>query len=207
MTKQILLSSLLVLLALSNTYAFNDGINPYIMPAPINLNFDSLDKLDQEFLSNPKQGWFKYGSMPNDYTIGIDKGGGVNGTNAGTVISVNNKAKGFGALTQNFNAEKYLGKRIRITCYMRSKDLKHRSLFFSGAYGSTQKSFVYGNNHKSPLKGTKDWTKYEVVMDVPADATFITIGAELWGAGEIWLDNVSIEIVDNSVPATTFKDE
>lgn len=44
-------------------------------------------------------------------------------------------------------------------------------------------------------------------MDVPANAVFITFGAELWGAGEIWLDNVSIETVDNSVPTTTFKDK
>lgn len=156
MSKQILLAALFAFLALSDTHAQNNGNDSYIMYAPVNLNFDSLDKLEQQFLSNPKQGWYRYGSIPNDYNIGIDKGGGVNGTNAGTVTSVNNKAKGFGALTQTFNADKYLGKRIRITCYIRSKDLKHRSLFYSGVYGAGEKFLTYGNNHKSPLKGTKD---------------------------------------------------
>jgi len=41
------------------------------------------------------------------------------------------------------------------------------------------------------------------VIDVPVNTELIFFGCQLWGPGQIWLDNVSIETVDNSVKTTT----
>jgi hypothetical protein len=56
-----------------------------------------------------------------------------------------------------------------------------------------------------PIKGTTSWTKYDIVLDVPDNASQIAYGALLEGTGQIWFDNIAIEIVDDSVPTTGFQ--
>lgn len=53
-----------------------------------------------------------------------------------------------------------------------------------------------------PIKGTSGWKKYEIVLDVPNEASNIAFGALLNGTGQIWVDNVHFDIVGNSVPTT-----
>ena len=43
---------------------------------------------------------------------------------------------------------------------------------------------------------------YEVVLDVPADATGISFGALLNGRGEIWLNGVKFDVVGQDVHTT-----
>jgi hypothetical protein len=43
---------------------------------------------------------------------------------------------------------------------------------------------------------------YEVVLDVAPEATSIALGALLTGPGEVWLDDVSLEVVPATVPTT-----
>ena len=52
------------------------------------------------------------------------------------------------------------------------------------------------------IKGTTDWRRYDVVIDVAADATQIMIGLLLDGKGSLWLDEPSFEIVGQDVPLT-----
>ena len=52
------------------------------------------------------------------------------------------------------------------------------------------------------IKGTSDWKKYEIVLDVPEKASNIAFGVMLGGTGQVWFDNIKFEIVDKSVPVT-----
>jgi hypothetical protein len=61
------------------------------------------------------------------------------------------------------------------------------------------------NMQNRPIRGTTDWTRYEVVLDVPAEGVAIAYGTLLEGAGSVWVDDVSLEVVDASV-ATTSKE-
>ena len=54
------------------------------------------------------------------------------------------------------------------------------------------------------VKGTTNWTKYEIVLDVPSNATLIVYGALLAGTGQIWVDHLSFEIADTSVETTGY---
>ncbi len=53
-----------------------------------------------------------------------------------------------------------------------------------------------------PIKGTTDWKKYKVVLDVPSNSNLINIGILLSGKGEVWVSNLKFEIVDKTVPTT-----
>ena len=69
----------------------------------------------------------------------------------------------------------------------------------------SEQSLSFDNMHDRPIKGTTDWKKYEIVLDVPNNASNIAFGALLAGTGQIWFANINFEIVDNSVPTTAIE--
>jgi hypothetical protein len=53
-----------------------------------------------------------------------------------------------------------------------------------------------------PIRGTTGWTRYEVVLDVAPDASRIAIGTCMLGRGSVYIDDVTLDEVDRSVPTT-----
>jgi hypothetical protein len=46
------------------------------------------------------------------------------------------------------------------------------------------------------VKGTTDWTRYEVVLDVPEAALRLAFGPVLTGTGQVWADDFALDVVD-----------
>jgi hypothetical protein len=61
---------------------------------------------------------------------------------------------------------------------------------------------AFDNMQNRAVKGTQPWKTYDVVLDVPADATGIYFGVLLSGAGEVWINDVSFEVVGKEIPTT-----
>lgn len=149
------------------------------------------------------EGWFSAGSKPKSYDMGIDKGAGPDGKNAASIKSKDKNIDGFGTLMQNFKPDKYLGKKIRMSGIMKSKDVESWAGFWLRVDQADSKtSLSFDNMSDRPIKGNTEWTKYEIVLDVPDKASNIAFGALLHGTGQIWFDNLNFEVVDNSVPST-----
>ena len=74
-------------------------------------------------------------------------------------------------------------------CWMRGDSKNHHVLSFD-------------NMHGRPIRGTLDWKQYAIVLDVPQESTGIFFGILLVGPGEVWLENVRFDIVNNTVPKT-----
>jgi hypothetical protein len=53
------------------------------------------------------------------------------------------------------------------------------------------------------VTGTTARQRYQVVLDVPADASDIAFGFLLIGKGQLWVDGLRLEPVDSSVPVTS----
>jgi hypothetical protein len=146
--------------------------------------------------------WFKAGSNPEWYDMGIDKTVKHNGNNCAT-IKCTGKTKGFGTLMQDCLPDKYLGKRVRMSGFMKSEGINHWAGFWMRVdIGNSTKPLSFDNMDDRPVKGTTDWTKYDIVLDVPATATNIAYGALVSGGGQIWIDDLSFEIVDAGTPLT-----
>jgi hypothetical protein len=153
-------------------------------------------------------GWFKSGSDPNSYDMRIDKGAGYDGKNAATIQSITPNITGFGTLMQSFAADKYLGKRIQFSGYVKTKNIAGKACFWLRVEkANSQQILSFDNMNDRPIIGTNDWKKYEIVVDVPSTASKISYGALVRGTGQIWFDNLSFEIVDNSVAVTGKKIE
>jgi hypothetical protein len=49
--------------------------------------------------------------------------------------------------------------------------------------------------------GDLEWRTEQVLLDVPEHASTVTYGVSLHGGGQVWIDNVRIEVVSEQIPA------
>ena len=68
--------------------------------------------------------------------------------------------------------------------------------------GQGARPLAFDNMHGRAVRGTTGWKKYEIVLDVPQQATNLAYGALLDGTGKIWFSDLSFEVVDRSVATT-----
>ncbi|MFI5221238.1 MAG: hypothetical protein ACHQK8_02850 [Bacteroidia bacterium] len=150
---------------------------------------------------NPK-GWFIAGDKPGNYELSLALKEGINNGNCATIKSVAKKINGYGTIIQSSSPEEFFGKRIKMTGFIKTKLVDNwAGLFLRADVGSITASL--DNMEERPIKGTTDWKKYEIVIDIPANATQIAYGAILFGTGQVWLDNISFEVVDKKTPVTS----
>ena len=58
-------------------------------------------------------------------------------------------------------------------------------------------------NEWNAIRGTSNWQKYELVMDVPSQSKDIAFGIILSNAGEVWVDDIAFEVVSESTELTS----
>ncbi len=159
------------------------------------------------FSFNLPTGWHKAGTNSKGYEMGIAMGEGQDGKNAATIKSITKKRKGFGTLMQSCLPDNYLGKRVRMSGMIKTKNVSQWSgLWFRIDQEGSSECLGFDNMHDGEkdrsIKGTTEWTKCEIVLDVPMNASNLAYGALLFGKGQIWFDNIKFEIVDTSIPTT-----
>jgi beta-lactamase regulating signal transducer with metallopeptidase domain len=147
-------------------------------------------------------GWFMAGSKPANYQTGVDKTVTENGQTSAFLVSSVPVTDGFGTLMQTIRAADYAGKRVRLRVSVRSQDVAD----WAGVWMRVDKektTVAFDNMQNRAVKGTQPWKPYDVVLDVPDDATGISFGVLLSGSGEVWISDVSFEVVGNGVPVTS----
>ena len=159
------------------------------------------------FSFNEAAGWFKAGSAADSYDMGIDQVDGREGKNVGTIKSNTKKIKGFGTLMQNSLPDKYIGKRVRMSAFVKTENVSNwAGIWFRIDELGTTQSLGFDNmrdgKEDRSIKGRTDWTKYDIVLDVPANTSNLAYGALLVGTGQIWFDDITFEIVDTTVQTT-----
>jgi len=151
--------------------------------------------------ANAPHGWFLAGSKPAEYLVKIDREAVREGRASVCLQDRNGNTEGFGTLMQQIRAEQYLGKRLRFGGFVKSQDVKDwAGLWMRVDQGSNIMAF--DNMQERPIKGTSEWQQYNVVLDVPKDATGISFGILLTGSGRVWLNGAKFEVVRADVPTT-----
>jgi len=54
---------------------------------------------------------------------------------------------------------------------------------------------AFDNMAKRTIRDNNDWSRYEIVLDLPAEAVQIAYGVILGGRGRLWVDDLMLEIV------------
>jgi hypothetical protein len=60
----------------------------------------------------------------------------------------------------------------------------------------------FDNMENRAITGTAEWKKYDVVLEVPPDASGVSFGILLSGQGAVWLNDMKFEVVGTEVPTT-----
>jgi hypothetical protein len=148
-------------------------------------------------------GWLLSGTEPSAYEMQRDTVVTHAGKPSGRMTSTLT-AKGFGTMMQCLDPAEYAGKRIRFSGWVRCRDVRRWAGLWMrvDAAGSPPPTLAFDNMQDRPIQGTRDWTRYEVVLDVAKEAKAICFGVLLDGPGTLWLSDVAFEPVVTSVPTT-----
>jgi hypothetical protein len=148
--------------------------------------------------ASPK-GWFLAGSEPTQYDSGIDALG-YNDHPSAFLKAKESRVEGFGTLMQDFRADRYAGKRLRFSAFVRTEYAHWAGLWMR--VDNDSKTVAFDNMQDRPIKGTTGWGKYEVVLDVPQNATSVSLGVLLNGTGTVWVSSAQFEIVGPDILPT-----
>jgi hypothetical protein len=150
--------------------------------------------------------WFLAGLKPQDYSWSNEE------SDAGQrVIALQHRTipvkKGFGTLMQNFNAEKYCGKRVRFSATVSSESVREWAGLWmrvdpARGVGPYPEPLAFDNMGTRPIVGTTGRRHYAVVLDVPPAARQIALGILLEGGGAVSMSNPELEVVGLDVPTT-----
>jgi hypothetical protein len=147
--------------------------------------------------------WFMAGSHPKDYDLGVDDSITYNGKQSAYIKSIVAQPEGFGTLMQNFMAGAYRNKRMRFSAVVKSENINGWAGLWMRVDGPRRnESLAFDNMQERAVKGTTGWQPYEIVLDVPGEATAIAFGILLHGSGQAWLSEVRFEEVDEAVLVT-----
>jgi len=114
-----------------------------------------------------------------------------------SVASLPPKSKG--QVYQGIQADAYRGKRIRLSVFLRGENIKDHGWVYLQANDS--EAIRGGADHRM-AKNSPDWIKCEVVMDVPQNSKTISYGIALNGEGQIWFDDLNLDVVGKDVSET-----
>jgi hypothetical protein len=147
-------------------------------------------------------GWIRAGSKPQEYDMGLDRQTARTGK-ASLMIRLKTKVdSGFGTVMQMMSPSNYFNKRIRLSGYIKTVDAAKASLWLRVDGPERMKSLAFDNMDSRYIRGTEDWKKCEIVLDVAPEATNIAFGAMLIGKGQMWSDDLKLEVVGKDVPVT-----
>jgi erythromycin esterase len=107
----------------------------------------------------------------------------------------------FSSLHQVIMPDDYINQRIRLSAYVKALGVKKCAGLWMRIDGPTG-PLRLDDMHQHPIVGTSNWTNYSIVLDVPKNSTQIVFGLHFSGQGQVWIDDVQLEVVEAAVPSS-----
>ncbi|WP_353103952.1 S41 family peptidase [Myroides odoratus] len=151
----------------------------------------SLQELNLDFEQVEKGFPLHWSTMGNEeYKIYMDSVHVKSGHYA-VVLESTSKEEGFKALAISLPAN-YKGKEIRLAGYMKTENVAEG---YAGLWVRIDPEVGFDNMFDKGVKGTTDWTAYEIILPLsPEQTDQIVLGGLLVGNGKMWLDNLTVTI-------------
>lgn len=120
---------------------------------------------------------------------------------AGVIESICDIPRDFGTLMQDFSAIPYRGKRICFSANLRAERVSQR-LGLWMRVDTTDNTVGFDDMEDRALSGTTEWTRCNVILDVPDNSELIALGLILYGTGKGFISEASIELVADKLAPT-----
>lgn len=152
-------------------------------------------------------GWIRAGSDPDRYEMGVAARGDPALIRSRAEPAPAPAGSRFGTLMQSILADKFRGRRVRLSAELKTEHVVGAGTIWMRVDGAQRKSLSFDNMETRPVNGvvsdTSDWTRREVVLEVPANAESIHFGFYLRGTGQTWARNFALQAVADDTPATS----
>lgn len=99
----------------------------------------------------------------------------------------------FGQLSQVFKAKQYRNKRMRFSAVMKSDVVDMSAALLMSVEGPGHQWISYDDMYGRNITGTRDWERYNVVLDIPEEADYINFGFRVRANGEVWISSVAFD--------------
>ena len=151
----------------------------------------------------PLVGWtFQPYPSKDAFECGLDFDTHHGGQSSAFIRSTQSFVPGYGFFCQYISTEKFKGKRIRLSAWMKARDVEKGGARLWLRVDGSAKGQAFDNMQRRPVVGSVEWKQYAIVFDVAPDATDICLGAMLNDQGEAWFDDFKLEEVGADVPLT-----
>ncbi|CDQ41979.1 MULTISPECIES: helix-turn-helix transcriptional regulator [Virgibacillus] len=163
---------------------------------------------EENNMNNGLKGWFLSGVDPFNYEIGKDHKVVHQGKASGYIKSTKVlDATHFATMMQQFKADKFIGKRMRLSCFLRTACVQSFSGMWMRVDDAAEDVLQFDNMSNRPIKGDTGWNRYTIVLDIPKESKMIAFGIILSGQGQVWVDHVCFDEVGKDVPTTNLEIE
>ena len=152
--------------------------------------------------------WIVLGKNPADYETTRDSTMKWHGVPAYHCTAKSPNAKNDINIAQYFSASSYIGKKVRVTAWIKTSGIRSFEYFVVTISYSDGKTYgKYSHYISKKLQQTKDWTKYEIVVYIPENSLGLEYFLDVSNRGEVWINDPTVEIVDNNTPTTDKKEK
>lgn len=160
------------------------------------------------------KGWSIAGTTPGNYAIGLDA---AQSSRTEKIVAISclfssddpdaaRIQNGFGTLMQAVDARPFIGKRLRFSALLKTRDVPGHATIWMRVDDKAPDTILFDNLMSRPadgaLTGTSDWTARQIVFQIPEDADSLHYGLLLTGMGTVWAKTVRLEVVDDNTPPT-----
>ena len=138
-----------------------------------------------------------------DYEFWADKGSRITGTYSARISSLVATPSPTGAgFCQTFRADEYRGKRVAYSGHLRTWQGMPGAQLVIRADAKDGRIVALANMRGGVVPGNFDWFRHTLVLDIPENAQLIMVGAVLINTGSVWIDDVDLQVVDDTWPLT-----
>lgn len=151
--------------------------------------------------------WGRTGGRPTDDTMGMDDSSTLDGQ---IVVSIKSKAPqtdGFGVYSQTFMSKDFLGDGIRLSARIKAESIEGSAVLWMRVDGPNGEICAIDNMQSRPIKGTRDWAQYEIVLYVSNRAKAVSAGLLVIGTGQVWISDVKFTLVPEALLYTELMKE
>ena len=138
----------------------------------------------------------------SDWLVGMAKVAGMTGAEAAAIAARPGADGRGGILRASSPIDAWRGKRVRLSGRLKSEDVERLQMWLRITGPSITQQRHYDMAEK-PIRGTTDWQRHEIVMDVPEDARAFDFGFYIEGGkGKAFGDAFTLEAVGSDVALT-----
>jgi AraC-like DNA-binding protein len=167
-----------------------------------------IRKEEEKKMEKQVNGWFLSGSHLFNYEMGVDRKVVHTGKASGYLTSKTVQDAGeFATMMQQFKADRYRGKRLKLSCFIQSENVEGFAGLWMRVDSASDDVLQFDNMSNRPITGTTPWNHYTIVLDMPENSAVIAFGVLLSGRGRVFVDQFSFEEVDEKTESTAMSTE